>query len=216
MSRSRTADGASGGGADDAPRRLLIANEERWRADELAGVLAGLGHAPHVVDVQPGDVLAACVRLDPDLVLVGRAGRLEDDLALVAAVAGAGSWPVVAHLPEPDPAYVREIARRGAFTYAVGADPGELEAALSVALERFSQYRALQAAFARRAVIERAKGVLMARQGLDEEAAFDLLRSQARRTSRRVVDLAEAVLESHQLLAPTAVEEPLDPDRVPG
>jgi response regulator NasT len=49
-------------------------------------------------------------------------------------------------------------------------------------------------------VIERAKGILMERHGVDERQAFELLRQQARRSNRRVIDLALAVADGHALL----------------
>ena len=82
---------------------------------------------------------------------------------------------------------------------------------MDVALQRFAEYHALEGAFGRRAVTERAKGILMERHSLDEQQAFHLLREQARRTNRKVVDVAGSILESHQLLSkaetPVIVEE---------
>ena len=72
------------------------------------------------------------------------------------------------------------------------ADPG--------ALRRFAEYHALEGAFGRRALTERAKGVLMERHAIDEERAFTMLRDEARRTQRKLVDVAAAVLASHRLL----------------
>jgi response regulator NasT len=40
----------------------------------------------------------------------------------------------------------------------------------------------------------------MERHGVDERQAFELLRQQARRSNRRVIDLARAVAEGHALL----------------
>jgi AmiR/NasT family two-component response regulator len=51
-------------------------------------------------------------------------------------------------------------------------------------------------------VVERAKGILMERQGIEEHEAFQLLREHARSHSRRVADVAESVLDSHRLLQP--------------
>jgi response regulator NasT len=49
-------------------------------------------------------------------------------------------------------------------------------------------------------VTERAKGILMDRHGIDEQAAFDMLRNEARRTQRKVIELAEAVVASQPML----------------
>jgi response regulator NasT len=62
------------------------------------------------------------------------------------------------------------------------------------------QVEQLESALQRRGTIERAKGILMERHGVDERQAFELLRQQARRSNRRVVDLAHAVGDGHALL----------------
>lgn len=49
-------------------------------------------------------------------------------------------------------------------------------------------------------MIERAKGILMERHDIDEESAFGMLRDEARRTHRKVVDLAEAVIVGRPVL----------------
>ena len=58
----------------------------------------------------------------------------------------------------------------------------------------------LESALERRALIERAKGILMERHGLDDREAFELMRDHARAQNRRVVDVARAVTDGHALL----------------
>jgi response regulator NasT len=62
------------------------------------------------------------------------------------------------------------------------------------------QVEQLEGALERRAVIERAKGILMERHNIDDRAAFGLLREHARSNNRSVVDVASAVAEGHALL----------------
>jgi GAF domain-containing protein len=54
----------------------------------------------------------------------------------------------------------------------------------------------LQQALDQRSLIEQAKGILMARQGLDQQAAFELLRSRARSTRRRLHDVARETVDA--------------------
>jgi response regulator NasT len=49
-------------------------------------------------------------------------------------------------------------------------------------------------------VIERAKGILMAIHGIDEQQAFEMLRSHSQQNGRKLIDLAEAVVHSHRVL----------------
>ena len=103
-----------------------------------------------------------------------------------------------------------EAAKRGIFAYILHDDPEELASAIDITLQRFAEYHhSLQGAFGRRAVIEQAKGILMARHAVNGERAFEMLRSHSQHNGRKVVDVAEAVVdvaeavvESHLLLLP--------------
>ena len=64
----------------------------------------------------------------------------------------------------------------------------------------FTEYHDLEGAFGRRAVTERANGILMERHSVDEAQAFGLLRDQSRRTNLKLADVAAAVVDGHRLL----------------
>jgi response regulator NasT len=66
----------------------------------------------------------------------------------------------------------------------MGREASALQSSLEVVLSRFAEYHGLEGAFARRAITERAKGILMERHGMDEKRAFTMLREEARRTNR--------------------------------
>jgi two-component system, response regulator / RNA-binding antiterminator len=73
-------------------------------------------------------------------------------------------------------------------------------------LSRFAEYQGLEGAFARRAITERAKGILMERHSIDEQLAFEMLRDEARRSNRKLIEIAEAVTMSVNLLPRFSVE----------
>ena len=77
-----------------------------------------------------------------------------------------------------------------------------LTTTIEITLRRYAEYANLEGAFARRAVIERAKGIMMCRQSIDERKAFELLRSQSQRSGQKLFDIAQAVVDSHLLLVP--------------
>ena len=116
--------------------------------------------------------------------------------------------PVILLIHEPNPGFVREAARRGIFAYITDGesddDSHEWQSSIDIVLRRFTEYHDLQGAFGRRAVIERAKGILMERHSVDEDDSFELLRSHARTSNRKLVDVATAVVDGHALL-PKAV-----------
>lgn len=61
---------------------------------------------------------------------------------------------------------------------------------------------AVRATLTERKLVERAKGLLMEHQGLDEGAAYRLLRQTAMNQNRRLGDVAEAVLAMADILPP--------------
>ena len=67
-------------------------------------------------------------------------------------------------------------------------------------LRRFTEYHDLEGAFGRRAVTERAKGILMERHSVDDAGAFEMLRDQSRRANTKLADVAAAVVDGHRLL----------------
>ena len=175
-------------------RRVAIANVEPAQRDVLVDVLRALEHEPLIWDTDAEK---------PDIALVGRSASDGDAFALIASISHNCPCPVLVLLESPDIEYVREAVHAGAFGFVLGQSPDDLQAAIEIAFERYSEYHGLQDAFARRAVVEQAKVILMAVHGVDGDAAFDLMRTHARNHSRKLVDVAEAVVESQPLLIPS-------------
>jgi response regulator NasT len=182
--------------------RVLIANERRDRLELLAQVVAGLGHEVIAREIDVREVGAVTAREHPDVALVGLGLSSDHALELIAEIVHESMCPVIALLSARDPAYIHEAAKRGVFAYIVDADAEELQSAIDITLQRFAEYSSLQGAFGRRAMIEQAKGILMARHGIAQDQAFTMLKSHSQRNGRKVVDVAEAVVESHLLLLP--------------
>jgi len=182
--------------------RVLIANEKRERLDILAQVVSRLGHEVIAREIYVKDVGAATERERPDIALVGLGVSSEHALDLISEIIREASCPVIALLSVNDPAYIREAAKRGVFAYIVDGRPDELQSAIDITLQRFSEYQSLQGAFGRRATIEQAKGILMARHSINADKAFEMLRDHSQHNGRKLVDVAEAVVESHLLLLP--------------
>ena len=183
--------------------RVLIANERRDRLDVLAQVVASLGHEVIAREVDVASIGAVTAREHPDVALVGLGLSSQHALELIDQIVHESACPVIALLSARDPAYVHEAAKRGVFAYIVDADAVELQSAIDITLQRFAEFHNLQGAFGRRAVIEQAKGILMARHSIDQQRAFELLRSHSQRNGRKLVDVAAAVVDSHLLLLPS-------------
>ena len=182
------------------PLRILIANERKDRLARIAEIVTRLGHEVISRELEVSEVAAATEREHPDLAFVGLGISGEHALDMISEIVHEASCPVIALLEADDPIWVNEAAKRGIFAYIVDGRAEEMQSAIDITLRRYAEYSSLEGAFARRAVIERAKGIMMSRQEIDEQRAFELMRAQSQRTGRKLYDIAEAVVESHLLL----------------
>ena len=180
--------------------RVLIANERRDRLELLAQVVAGLGHEVIARETHVEKVGEVTAREQPDVALVGLGLDSEHALGLISEIVREATCPVIALLSAKDPAYVHEAAKRGVFAYIVDTGPEELQGAIDITLQRFAEYHSLQGAFGRRAAIEQAKGILMARHSVSAEKAFEMLRNHSQHNGHKLIDVAQAIVDSHLLL----------------
>ena len=161
---------------------------------------------PFAVSVQEATELIA--REEPDLAFVVLDGDDQHGLALISETVEFASGPVLVTVREAEnPSTIAQAAEMGIAGYVASWAPEDVQAAIEVAMRRHREelrlnekVSQLESALERRAVIERAKGILMERHSLDERRAFELLRDHARSSGRRVVDVAQSVLDGHALL----------------
>lgn len=189
----------------DAPAdglRILAADEDSDALRQTTTLLERLGHDVTAEVASVAEACNAIARDDPDASVVVVHDDAEHALDLIEELTESSSGPVVAVLTGQDAAFVRAAVDRGIAAIASAQTLDDLRTALEVALRHradhdalFERVGQLEHALERRAMIERAKGMLMERHGIDERAAFELLRTRARASSRQVVAVARDVAE---------------------
>jgi AmiR/NasT family two-component response regulator len=196
-----------GASEESGALKVLLADEDRDALARTAELVRGLGHIPTELAVHVDEIPGIIARDDPDVSLVVVHHDDDHALDLIEEIGEFSNGPVVAVLAEEDPGFVARAARRGIHSYARQETPTSMQSAIEIALRRWEERRALgddlqrlQSAIERRAVIERAKGILMERHGIGDGEAFGRLRTHARGRNRTVVDVAASVLEGHALL----------------
>jgi AmiR/NasT family two-component response regulator len=180
--------------------RVLIANERKEGLALVAPIVVALGHEVIAREIDVADVGAVTARERPDVALVGLGESSAHALELIDRIVREAACPVIVLLHARDPAFVREASKRGVFAQISDADVEDWQSSIDIVLRRFAEYHDLQGAFGRRALIERAKGILMERHAVDEARAFEMLRARSRSDNRKLVDLATAVVDGHRLL----------------
>jgi AmiR/NasT family two-component response regulator len=188
--------------------RVLIANEREDRLAQVAQVVAALGHEVIAREVDVSDVGPVTAREQPDVALVELGQSSEHALDLIDKIVNEAACPVIVLLHGPDPAFVKEASKRGVFAHITDDDVEDWEGSIDIVLRRFAEYHELAGAFGRRALTERAKGILMERHSIDEATAFAMLRDRSRSDNRKLIDLAAAVVDGHRLL-PKQPQPPL-------
>jgi response regulator NasT len=188
--------------------RVLIANERADRLALVAPIVIALGHEVIAREIDVADVGPVTARERPDVALVGLGASSQHALALIDKIVREAACPVIVLLHAPDRAFIREASKRGVFAHINDADVDDWQSSIDIVLRRFAEFHELEGAFGRRALIERAKGILMERHAIDEDAAFAMLRDQSRNANRKLIDLATAVVDAQRLL-------PKDPAPLP-
>jgi response regulator NasT len=192
---------------DIAALRILAADEDREALKRTAETLDRLGHRVTATAIDLAEVTEAVAREDPELSVVVVHNDDEHALDLIEEISAFSGGPVIALIGGEEGDFVPRAAERGIYAVARDGDPDALRDAIEVACRRHAesnrlvqQVDRLETALERRAVIERAKGILMERHDIGEREAFDRLRAHARSHNRTVVDVAAGVADGRALL----------------
>jgi two-component system, response regulator / RNA-binding antiterminator len=180
--------------------RVLIVNERKDRLALVAAIVIDLGHEVIAREIEVDEVGVVTARERPDVALVGLGDSSEHALELIDKIVREAACPVIALLHARDARFVKEASKRGVFAHISDADVEDWQSSIDIVLRRFAEFHELEGAFGRRALTERAKGILMERHAVDEAGAFEMLRERSRIDNRKLIDLAAAVVDGHRLL----------------
>lgn len=182
--------------------RLLAADEDELALRRFAAMAREVGHEVIATAVDLAEATEAIAREDPDASVVVVHQDDEHALALIEEINAFARGPVLAMVDAEDPDFLARAAERGVAAYARPTGPEALQSALEIAVRRHAEatrlteeVAQLQGALERRAVIERAKGMLMERHGLTERDAFERLRTHARSRSAPILGVARSVAD---------------------
>ena len=155
-------------------------------------------------------------QLQPDMIIVDAESEARDVLEHVVTATRDERRPIVMFTNDSDTTHVKDAVAAGVTAYIVaGLSPERIRPILDVALARFQHEQILRQELAAtrtelselsaelqdRKVIDRAKGLLMQRQGLSEQAAYEKLRKTAMDKNLKLVDVAQRMLDVMDLLS---------------
>lgn len=116
--------------------------------------------------------------------------------------------PVIMFVKESDKDFARLATQAGVCAYIVdGLREARIGTILTAALTRFAERQNLQQALDKatatlkeRKIVERAKGLLMQQRGCSEDEAYNSLRKLAMQRNRRLIDIAEGIIDAQLLM----------------
>jgi two-component system, response regulator PdtaR len=190
--------------AQPTQRRVLVAEDEALIRLDLVEMLREENYEV-VGEAGDGEEAVRLAReLNPDLVILDVKMPKMDGIEAASVIAGERIAPVVILTAFSQRDLVERARDAGAMAYLVKPfAKRDLVPAIELAMSRFSEVQALEHEVAglnerleTRKAIERAKGLLMTKQGLSEPEAFRWVQRTAmdRRTTMKAV--AQAVIEN--------------------
>ena len=183
-----------------------VAEVERSRILRMALLEAGF----NVVATLPGDrfLPERIAQIQPDMIVVDAESQGRDILEHVVMATRDERRPIVMFSDDEDTSHVRRAIAAGVSAYVASGVPSErIKPVIEVAMARFEQEEKLRRELAdaksqleERKVIDRAKGMLMTRQGLSEQEAYARLRKAAMDKGIKLSEVAQRLIDAADLL----------------
>lgn len=163
-----------------------------------------------IVASLPADIFLPerIAQIQPDMIIIDSESDARDVLEHIVIATRDEPRPIVLFTDDPTSSSMDAAIDAGVTAYIVaGLQAERVKPVLDVAMKRFRREQKLldelsdtRRQLADRKLIERAKGVLMARNKLTEDAAYQRLRSMAMNKKLKLADVAQRILDVEDLL----------------
>jgi len=192
------------------PLKILIIDENLVRAAILEEGLRDCGELDvHHIREMDG-LLPRVAAINPDVILIDLENPSRDTLEQMFQVSRWAERPIAMFVDRSDSDAVEAAIDAGVSAYVVdGLRRERVKPVLDVTISRFNAFHRLQrelrearSALEDRKIVERAKRILMERNGMTEAAAYTRLRRTAMDQSRKIADIARALVTAAELLGP--------------
>ncbi|MFZ7090359.1 ANTAR domain-containing response regulator [Primorskyibacter sp. 2E233] len=187
---------------------VVVVEEDRDRAIGIVDALKETGECDVFVIGNYIGLARKIAAQAPDIVLIDIDNPTRDMMEELTLASGPLERPVAMFVSGAAGGFAQTAIEAGVSAYVVdGLSPERIKPIMDTAIARFSMVRQMRTELAEtrraleeRKVIDRAKGLLMKAKGINEDAAYALLRKTAMDQGRRVADVAEALVTASRLL----------------
>ncbi|WP_299969091.1 ANTAR domain-containing protein [uncultured Roseobacter sp.] len=188
---------------------IIVVEADRDRALQIVDGLRQAGSYDVQVIAEPTQLAQQIKTRQPDMVLIDIANPSRDTLEELALASGPMDRPVAMFVDRSDAGLSDAAIEAGVSAYVVdGLQPARVKPVLDAAVARFRMFQrmrtelaATKRALEERKVIDRAKGMIMKARGVEEDAAYTILRKAAMDQGKRVADVAAALVTAAGILS---------------
>lgn len=188
--------------------RVMLVDDAQKDVSLLKEGLKAAGYDVIEVAMSAAALLDRVAIEQPDVIIIDSDSPTRDTLEQLSFVSARQPRPIVLFTEDRANATIQAALKAGVSAYIVaGMQPDRLQPILDVAVARFEQDRALRdelqsvkERLAERKVVERAKGILMQQKGIAEEDAFQLMRKLAMDRNRKLLDVAQQIIDVTDML----------------
>lgn len=189
--------------------RIAVADDERDMREYFRETLPLLGHEVVAAAGTGRELVQQCTATSPDLVITDIKMPDMDGIQAVERISQQRPVPVILVSAYYDSGLIARAEREYILAYLVKPiKQADLAAAIAITMHRYEQFHTLsqEAADLRQAledrkVIERAKGILMRRTGLDEQQAFRRLQKVASDNNSKLVEIARGIVMADEAMS---------------
>jgi two-component system, response regulator PdtaR len=187
--------------------KILIADDEPVIRMGLKAMLEEHGYKV-VGEASDGEeAVTLAQKTAPDLIFMDIKMPGLDGISAAATIMSRTPKPIILLTAWSERDLVQRAQEAGVLAYLVKpVREAELVPAIEIAMARFAELRTLQQEVGNlkdtletRKLVERAKGILMTREGVDEQEAFQRIQRQSRNTRTPMREIARAILVSDEL-----------------
>jgi len=188
--------------------RIAIIDESAARAAVIEEGLREAGLIELAIFSERRGMIARIEAFAPDVILIDMANPQRDELEEVFDVSRALARPVAMFVDQSDTAAMEAAIEAGVSAYVVdGFAKARIKPVLELAISRFNAFARLRdeldeakSALAARISIDAAKALLIKKRGMNEAAAYALLRKAAMDQGRKIAEVAEALLMADKMM----------------
>lgn len=191
-----------------ATLRIAVADDEVEMRDYLQETLTVMGHEVVGCAESGAQLVDICTASNPDLVITDIKMPDMDGIQAATAIRKAQAIPVILVSAYHDPELIQRALSDHVLAYLVKPiKQADLETSIALAMRRFKEFQALhqqaddlRQALEDRKIVERAKGILMKRAGLDEPTAFRRLQKLASDKNLKMIRVAEMIVTAEEAM----------------